>query len=135
MQIFLTILILIAAILLILIVIVQNSKGGGLAAGFGESNKYMGVRKTTDFLEKATWTLAGAMVVLSIASSFFIKPQVQGNQGESFIEKSQQSEPLLPQQPEATLPLPGASTPAPAAETPAPAPAPEAQPEATQPAE
>ena len=131
MQIFLTILILIAAILLILIVIVQNSKGGGLAAGFGESNKYMGVRKTTDFLEKATWTLAGAMVVLSIASSFFIKPHVQGNQGESFIEKSQQSAPLLPQQPEATLPLPAA----PAAETPAPAPAPEAQPEAPQPAE
>ena len=131
MQIFLTILILIAAILLILIVIVQNSKGGGLAAGFGESNKYMGVRKTTDFLEKATWTLAGAMVVLSIASSFFIKPHVQGNQGESFIEKSQQSAPLLPQQPEATLPLPAA----PAAETPAPAPAPEAQPEATQLAE
>ncbi|WP_418799872.1 preprotein translocase subunit SecG [Porphyromonas sp.] len=131
MQIFLTILILIAAILLILIVIVQNSKGGGLAAGFGESNKYMGVRKTTDFLEKATWTLAGAMVVLSIASSFFIKPHVQGNQGESFIEKSQQSAPLLPQQPEATLPLPAA----PAAEAPAPAPAPEAQPEATQPAE
>ena len=135
MQIFLTILILIAAILLILIVIVQNSKGGGLAAGFGESNKYMGVRKTTDFLEKATWTLAGAMVVLSIASSFFIKPHVQGNQGESFIEKSQQSAPLLPQQPEATLPLPGAGAEAPAAETPAPAPAPEAQPEATQPAE
>ena len=135
MQIFLSILILIAAILLILIVVVQNSKGGGLAAGFGESNKYMGVRKTTDFLEKATWTLAGAMVVLSIASSFFIKPQVQGNQGESFIEKSQQSEPLLPQQPEATLPLPGAGAAAPAAETPAPAPAPEAQPEATQPAE
>ena len=135
MQIFLSILILIAAILLILIVIVQNSKGGGLAAGFGESNKYMGVRKTTDFLEKATWTLAGAMVVLSIASSFFIKPQVQSNQGESFIEKSQQSEPLLPQQPEATLPLPGAGAAAPAAETPAPAPAPEAQPEATQPAE
>ena len=74
--------------------------------------------------------------MLSIASSFFIKPQVQGNQGESFIEKSQQSEPLLPQQPEATLPLPGASTPAPAAEAPAAeTPAPEAQPEATQPAE
>ena len=130
MQIFLTILILIAAILLILIVIVQNSKGGGLAAGFGESNKYMGVRKTTDFLEKATWTLAGAMVVLSIASSFFVKPHVQAKQRESFIEQSQQSAPLLPQQPEATLPLPTA----PAADE-APAPAPEAQPEATQPAE
>ena len=131
MQIFLTILILIAAILLILIVIVQNSKGGGLAAGFGESNKYMGVRKTTDFLEKATWTLAGALVVLSIVSSFFVKPHVQAKQSESFIEQSQQSAPLLPQQPEATLPLPAA----PAAETPAPAPAPDAQPEAPQPAE
>ncbi len=132
MQIFLTILILIAAILLILIVIVQNSKGGGLAAGFGESNKYMGVRKTTDFLEKATWTLAGAMVVLSIASSFFVKPHVQAKQSESFIEQSQQSAPMLPQQPEATLPLP-ATPAAPAAE--APATAPEAQPEAQQPAE
>ena len=90
MQIFLSILILIAAILLILIVIVQNSKGGGLAAGFGESNKYMGVRKTTDFLEKATWTLAGALVVLSIVSSFFVKPHVQAKQSESFIEQSQQ---------------------------------------------
>ena len=89
MQIFLSILILIAAILLILIVIVQNSKGGGLAAGFGESNKYMGVRKTTDFLEKATWTLAGAMVVLSIASSFFVKPHVQAKQSESFIGVTQ----------------------------------------------
>ena len=126
MQIFLTILILIAAILLILIVIVQNSKGGGLAAGFGESNKYMGVRKTTDFLEKATWTLAGAMVVLSIASSFFVKPHVQAKQGESFIEQSQQSAPVLPQQPEATLPLPAA----PAADAPAQAPAP--QPETPQ---
>ncbi len=132
MQIFLSILILIVAILLILIVIVQNSKGGGLAAGFGESNKYMGVRKTTDFLEKATWTLAGALVVLSIASSFFVKPQVQAKQSESFIEQSQQSAPLLPQQPEATLPLPAAPA-TPAAE--APAPAPEAQPEAQQPAE
>ena len=132
MQIFLSILILIAAILLILIVVVQNSKGGGLAAGFGERNKYMGVRKTTDFLEKATWTLAGALVVLSIASSFFVKPQVQAKQSESFIEQSQQSAPLLPQQPEATLPLPAAPA-TPAAE--APAPAPEAQPEAQQPAE
>ena len=96
MQIFLTILILIAAILLILIVVIQNSKGGGLAAGFGESNKYMGVRKTTDFLEKATWTLAGAMVVLSIASSYFIKPHEETDQSGSFIEQSQQNSPLIP---------------------------------------
>ncbi|MBN2682480.1 MAG: preprotein translocase subunit SecG [Bacteroidales bacterium] len=63
-----SILIFIVAILLILIVLVQNSKGGGLAANFtGGGN--MGVRKTADFLEKATWTLASILLVLSIAAS------------------------------------------------------------------
>ena len=60
MYVFISILILIASILLILIVLIQNSKGGGLASGFSSSNQIMGVRKTTDFLEKATWSLAGA---------------------------------------------------------------------------
>ena len=59
------------AILLVLIVIVQKSKGSGLASGFYSSNNVMGVRKTTDFLEKATWTLAAILVVLSIASVAF----------------------------------------------------------------
>ena len=62
----LIVLIIIAAILLTLVVLVQNSKGGGLAAGFQSSNQFMGVRKTTDFIEKATWGLAIFMVVLSI---------------------------------------------------------------------
>ena len=62
----LIVLIIIAAILLTLVVLVQNSKGGGLAAGFQSSNQFMGVRKTTDFIEKATWGLAVFMVVLSI---------------------------------------------------------------------
>ena len=66
MYVFISILILIASILLILIVLIQNSKGGGLASGFSSSNQIMGVRKTTDFLEKATWSLAGAVIVLSI---------------------------------------------------------------------
>ncbi len=72
MYVFISILILIAAILLILIVLIQNSKGGGLASGFSSSNQIMGVRKTTDFLEKATWTLAGVVVVLSIIITAFI---------------------------------------------------------------
>lgn len=62
----LVILIVIIAVLLTLTVLVQNSKGGGLASGFQSSNQYMGVRKTTDFLEKATWGLAGTMIVLAI---------------------------------------------------------------------
>lgn len=69
---FITILIVLAAILMILIVLVQNSKGGGLASGFASSNQIMGVRKTTDFLEKATWSLAATIVVLSIVSAAFI---------------------------------------------------------------
>jgi preprotein translocase subunit SecG len=66
------VLIFIVCILLILIVLVQNSKGGGLASNFQSSNQIMGVRKTTDFLEKATWVLAGSLLVLSIMGSAFI---------------------------------------------------------------
>ena len=76
MYVFISILILIASILMILIVLIQNSKGGGLASGFSSSNQIMGVRKTTDFLEKATWTLAGVLVFLSIVITAFI-PRAQ----------------------------------------------------------
>ncbi len=65
---FVSVLVILASILLILIVLVQNSKGGGLASNFASSNQVMGVRKTTDFLEKATWTLAAALLVLSFAA-------------------------------------------------------------------
>lgn len=68
MYVLLTILIVIASVLLTLLVLVQNSKGGGLSAGFSSSNQIMGVRKTTDFLEKATWGLVAFVVVLSIAT-------------------------------------------------------------------
>jgi len=72
MYVFISILILICAVLLVLIVLVQNSKGGGLASGFSSSNQVLGVRKTTDFLEKATWTLAGSVIVLCIGLTAFI---------------------------------------------------------------
>lgn len=63
------VLIIIVCVLLVLVVLVQNSKGGGLAANFQSSNAMMGVRKTADFLEKATWTLAAALIVLSVLAS------------------------------------------------------------------
>ena len=78
---FITILILIASIFLILIVLVQNSKGGGLASGFSSTNQIMGVRKTTDFVEKATWTLAGTVVILSIVASAFLPSANTGSHG------------------------------------------------------
>lgn len=66
------ILMVIAALLMCFIVLIQNSKGGGLASGFSSSNAIMGVRKTTDFLEKTTWGLAIFMVVMSIATAYVI---------------------------------------------------------------
>lgn len=63
-----SVLVIIVCVLLILIVLVQNPKGG-LDSAFSTNNQVMGVRKTTDFLEKATWTLGIVIVVLSVASS------------------------------------------------------------------
>jgi len=59
----------IVSLLLVLIVLVQNSKGGGLASNFSSSNQVMGVRKTTDFLEKATWGLSLALLALCLLAS------------------------------------------------------------------
>lgn len=68
----LVILVLIASVFMCLIVLIQESKGGGLASGFASGNQVMGVRKTTDVIEKVTWGLAVAMVLFSIASVYFI---------------------------------------------------------------
>ncbi len=61
-------LILIASVLVILAVLVQSPKSG-MAANFGASNQVMGVRETTNFLEKFTWTMAVAIVVLSLVAT------------------------------------------------------------------
>ena len=63
-------LIIVAALLLCFVVMIQNSKGGGLASSFASSNQIMGVRKTTDFIEKLTWGLAGFIVVVSVACAY-----------------------------------------------------------------
>ena len=66
----LVVLIVIASLLMIGIVLIQESKGGGLSSNFSSSNAIMGVRKTTDFIEKATWGLAAFMVVLSVFCAY-----------------------------------------------------------------
>ena len=82
-----SILIIIASILLILIVLVQNSKGGGLVSNFSASNQIMGVRKTADFLEKATWTLAIAILILSIVGSMTI-PRNTGKEKDTILKEN-----------------------------------------------
>ena len=70
------ILIMIASILLVGVILIQKSKGGGLAANVNNYNQFMGVRKTTDFVEKATWGLSIFICALSIASAFVTAPSI-----------------------------------------------------------
>ena len=60
----------IVAILLIAIVLLQNSKGGGLDSSFGNVNQLGGVAQSTETIEKATWTLAAVMGLLSLLAAF-----------------------------------------------------------------
>ena len=91
-----SVLILIACILLILVVLVQNSKGGGLAANFGSTGQIMGVRKTADFLEKATWSLAIALLALCLISILVIprNTTVGGAQDTELRDKIESAQPV-----------------------------------------
>jgi preprotein translocase subunit SecG len=84
---FIGILIILTCVLLTLIVLVQSSKGGGLASNFSSSNQFMGVRKTADFLEKSTWTLAIALLLLSLFSIFVIPRGTKVQAGDTELEE------------------------------------------------
>lgn len=104
MYILISVLIIVVCIFMVLIVLVQNSKGGGLASNFAGSNQIMGVRKTADFLEKATWTLAVSLLVLSLLASLTM-PKDRVNASRSVIEKQiqdTQDPTALPNFPNAT---------------------------------
>ena len=88
------ILIVIASALLGIIVLIQNPKGGGLqgnVAGFG--NQFMGVKQTTDVLEKGTWLFAAVIGLLCLMSTFFM-----GSSGsDSLLDKVNTSAPAQQQ--------------------------------------
>ena len=123
MYIFLSILIVIAALLLIGAVLIQKSKGGGLASDYSQGNQYMGYRKTTDFIEKATWSLAIFICVISICASFAVKTPVtrSGMAPAPAATTAPAAAPTTAAPAPAATPAPAAAeTPAaPAAETPA----------------
>ena len=62
----LSILVLLSSVLLIFVVYIQNPKGGGLSSDFGSPGQLGGVKKTNEFIDKLTWSLAGIIVVASI---------------------------------------------------------------------
>ena len=100
MYMFFSIIIVIAAILLVGIVVIQNSKGGGLAAGFASANQVMGVRKTTDSLEKLTWWFAGIIVACCILATIALPRRSVG--GDSLIKGDNME--MLPNQDVNALP-------------------------------
>lgn len=70
---FFIIILVLACAILSLIILVQNPKGGGLAGNIaGFSNQFMGVKQTTDVLEKGTWIFAAVIGILCLTSSLFI---------------------------------------------------------------
>lgn len=82
------VLIVIACIALGFIVLVQNPKGGGLAGNVGGlSNQFMGVKQTTDVLEKGTWLFAGIIALLSLFSTLIFKGSASKGPDTSIIQK------------------------------------------------
>jgi preprotein translocase subunit SecG len=82
------ILIVIAAVALGFIVLVQNPKGGGLSGNVGGfSNQLMGVKQTTDVLEKGTWLFAGIIALLAVFSTIFLKSGTSGAVDNSILQK------------------------------------------------
>ena len=100
---FFVILIILACAILGLIILVQNPKGGGLAGNVGGfSNQLMGVKQTTDVLEKGTWVLALVVALLCLLSAVFVPKATASNQ--RVIEKVNATAPVQ-QAPAGTVPL------------------------------
>jgi preprotein translocase subunit SecG len=99
------VLITIVCFLLVVVIMVQNPKGGGLSSSLGGSTQIGGVQKTTDFLDKSTWTLGAILIGLILLSSLSFGGAL-GTPDSKIIDKTE-------------VPAPKATTPAPA--TPAPA--------------
>ncbi len=107
------VLILLACVILGFIVLVQNPKGGGLSGTIGGfSNNFMGVKQTTDVLEKGTWIFAVVVALLCVFSAAFMPKGTGSNLVNELDTKPKQTQ-SAPVQAPATAPatLPS-STPA-----------------------
>ncbi|MBR9998794.1 MAG: preprotein translocase subunit SecG [Cyclobacteriaceae bacterium] len=84
-------LIAVTAVLLVLVVLAQNSKGGGLSSQFGGSgsSQLMGVKRTTDLMEKITWGLAIVLVILTLSTNLIIQEPVSEGFTSPNVERAQ----------------------------------------------
>ncbi len=114
-------LIIIASIILGLLILIQNPKGGGLSASLGGlGNQLMGVRQTTDILEKGTWLFAAIIGVLCLTSAMFIPKGGPNSQRDRLINEAPVGTPIQPQN--NATPLPGTVQPQQVPAIPAPSP-------------
>ena len=97
----------IISVILIIAILLQNSKGGGLTASLGGSNigTVFGVRRTADFLSKATTYLAGVFIILALVINLFFLPG-KGKNTESVIQSGQPASVPAPQIPIQSQPVP-----------------------------
>ena len=82
-----TILIILTCVLLVLVVLVQNPKGGGISSGIIGSNQVMGVKKTTDFIERLTWGLTLSLVVLCLIAGMSLPNKEERGLGTTMQEQ------------------------------------------------
>ena len=106
---FFLILIVVACVALGFMVLIQNPKGGGLNANVGGlSNNFMGVKQTTDVLEKGTWIFASVIAILAITSTLFLSGNASN--GNSVLDKVNTSTTTNPATQTAPPPPPAAAT-------------------------
>lgn len=105
------VLITIVCFLLIVVIMVQNPKGGGLSSAIGGSQMLGGVQKTTDFLDKSTWTLGGLLILLVLLSSLSFSGGMSDNKlktidVDSATPKKEAATPATPTQSTPAAPTP-----------------------------
>ena len=109
MAIFFLILIILTSVIIAFFILVQNPKGGGLAGNIaGFSTQFMGVKQTTDVLEKGTWILAVLIALLTVISPIFISPGAGTGNEPNLRPTTTQPAPATPAP---TLPTPQQQTP------------------------
>ena len=101
------VLITIVCFLLIVVIMVQNPKGGGLSSSIGGSTQMGGVQKTTDFLDKSTWTLATILIALILLSSLSFTGSLSDTDSK-LIEKTEAPATNTPAAPAQGTPAPAA---------------------------
>ncbi len=88
--------IVIVSLLLILVVLAQSSKGGVGSTFGGGASQVVGVKRTTDFLEKLTWGLAIVLMVLTVSTKLMISDPLEESGIQSPNIQRAQEQTILP---------------------------------------